>query len=87
MQSNAARRDGSELCEGLGPLPTCAQTVVYNESKGYSFDAYTAEQMHAYAAQAVAAERERIAAWLEVQRNDVPATGAEFAAALRADRA
>lgn len=33
---------------------------------------------------AVAAERERIAAWLEPQRDYIPATGAEFAAALRA---
>jgi hypothetical protein len=36
---------------------------------------------------AIAADRERIAAWLEVQRNDIPATGAEFAAALRSHRA
>jgi hypothetical protein len=32
----------------------------------------------------VAAERESIAAWIEPQRNDVPATGKEFAAAIRA---
>jgi hypothetical protein len=30
-----------------------------------------------------AAERERIADWLASQRNDVPATGQEFAQALR----
>lgn len=28
-------------------------------------------------------ERENIAAWLETQRNEIPATGREFAAALR----
>jgi hypothetical protein len=33
---------------------------------------------------AVAAERERIAAWLAMQRNDTPAQGLELAAALRA---
>lgn len=27
--------------------------------------------------------REKIAVWVEPQRNDVPATGAEFAAAIR----
>jgi len=32
---------------------------------------------------AVSAERERCAKWLETQRDDVPATGAEFAADLR----
>jgi hypothetical protein len=48
----------ADLCDGLGPLPPCAQTVVYNESKGYSFDAYTADQMRSYAL----AERGRIAA-------------------------
>lgn len=35
-------------------------------------------------AQAVAAVlREQIAVWIELQRNDIPATGAEFAAAIR----
>jgi len=29
------------------------------------------------------AERERIAKWLEVQRNETPATGEEFSTALR----
>lgn len=32
----------------------------------------------------VAAERERIAKWVEEQRNDIPATGIEFASAIRA---
>lgn len=31
-----------------------------------------------------AATIERLAAWIEPQRNDVPATGKEFAAAIRA---
>lgn len=32
---------------------------------------------------ALLTERESIAKWLETQRNDIPATGEEFAAALR----
>ena len=36
---------------------------------------------------AVAAEREGIAHWLAAQRNEIPATGEEFAQALRARRA
>lgn len=39
----------------LPPLPLCARVVEYNAAKGYSFDAYTAEQMLAYARAAVAA--------------------------------
>ena len=34
---------------------------------------------------AVSYERERIAKWLEVQRNDIAATGLEFATALRSE--
>lgn len=34
---------------------------------------------------ALFAQREKIATWLEPQRNDIPASGAEFANALRAD--
>lgn len=37
-----------------------------------------------FAALVAAKERERIAAWIEPQRNGVPATGAEFANAIRA---
>ena len=33
---------------------------------------------------AIKEEREWIAAWIEQQRNDIPATGREFAAAIRA---
>ncbi|KQB59319.1 hypothetical protein [Acidovorax sp. SD340] len=36
------------------------------------------------AALVAARERERIAAWIEPQRNDIPACGFEFAAAIRA---
>ena len=61
MTTEATPREvGSNL--GLGPLPPCARTVVYNESKGYSFDAYTVHQMLDYARAAVVAERERCAA-------------------------
>lgn len=35
-------------------------------------------------AEAVAETREAIAEWIEPQRNFIPATGAEFAAAIRA---
>jgi len=41
------------------------------------------EQLARFAALVEAAERERLAAWIELQRNDVAATGAEFAAAIR----
>lgn len=37
-----------------------------------------------FAALVAAREKERIAAWIEPQRNDVPATGYEFALAIRA---
>lgn len=40
---------------------------------------YTQQQLD----DAVRAERERIAAWIETQRNDVPACGFEFANAIR----
>ena len=33
----------------LPPLPEPARQVVYNESKGYTFGAYTADQMREYA--------------------------------------
>jgi len=49
----------------LPPLPRCARVVEYNASKGYSFDAYTEEQMLAYASAAMAAERERCAKIVE----------------------
>ncbi len=38
-----------EASADLPALPPCAREVVYNEAKGYSFDAYTADQMRAYA--------------------------------------
>lgn len=50
----------------LPALPRCARVVEYNVAKGYSFDAYTAEQMLDYAVAAVAAERERLRAALEL---------------------
>jgi len=37
-----------------------------------------------FAALVAAAERESIAAWVASQRNDVPATGSEISAAIRA---
>lgn len=40
--------------EGLPPLPEPAREVVYNGSKGYTFEAYTVHQMRAYALAALA---------------------------------
>lgn len=39
-----------------------------------------------FAALVAAAERENIASWIALQRNDVPATGFEIASAIRAKR-
>ncbi len=63
---------GLASTDGLGQLPPCARVVEYNAAKGYSFDAYTAEQMLAYRAAGVAAERERAA---EIVRNAAAAHG------------
>jgi hypothetical protein len=67
------------------PLPEPDGVIVVGTQ---AMRAFTAEQMHAYAAAAVAAERERIAAMLDM---DWPADGAEerehrgyCAAAIRA---
>lgn len=42
------------------------------------------EDAQAAIQEAVLAEREALASWIEVQRNLIPATGEEFAAAIRA---
>lgn len=42
------------------------------------------EAIAAVAQKAAEAEREAIAAWIDPQRNDIPACGFEFAAAIRA---
>ena len=55
------------------PRPDCTYA-------DHSYPAYSAKAMR----DAINAEREKIAAWIEPQRNDIPATGAEFAAAIRA---
>jgi hypothetical protein len=49
----------------LPPLPDPIRQVVYNESKGYAFSAYTADQMRAYAraAQAQPAASGEPVAW------------------------
>lgn len=41
-------------------------------------------ELERFAALVAAAERESIAAWVASQRNDVPATGSEISAAIRA---
>lgn len=43
-----------------------------------------ADIVERFAALVAAAERESIAAWVASQRNDVPATGSEISAAIRA---
>ena len=69
------------MSKKLGPLPR-----IVKRADGHYSGEGLADAVRAYAAAEVAKERERIAAWLEPQRNNVPATGAEFAAALRAVR-
>lgn len=61
-----------------------APTFVLSSSRATA-DAAKAARLMARRAwdAAMAAQRERIAAWLDWQRNDIPATGAEFAAAIR----
>ncbi len=73
------------LTDGLGPLPEYAH--VFRPRWPGDEGGFVSTQMRLYAMEAIEAERERIASWLEMQRNDIPATGAEFAAALRAHRA
>ena len=51
---------GLSLSEGLGPLPEAAQIAYVTDSvmRSHEVRSYTASQMRAYAAQAVAAERD-----------------------------
>ena len=42
------------------------------------------DELERFASLVAAAERESIAAWVASQRNDVPATGSEISAAIRA---
>ena len=49
------------MTDQLPPLPEPARKVTYNEAKGYTFDAYTADQMHAIYAQGRADERASMA--------------------------
>ena len=45
---------------------------------------FSESELMRFAALVAAAERESIAAWVASQRNDVPATGSEISAAIRA---
>lgn len=74
---SAAAVAGPVLSDGLGPLPPCTRVVEYNTAKGYSFDAYTAEQMLSYAAAAVAAERERCVRYANDLRRRLTGTTAK----------
>ena len=42
------------------------------------------DELERFASLVAAAERENIASWVALQRNDVPATGFEIASAIRA---
>ena len=66
----------------LPPLPQ-SFTILSRLQSGTE-EVVPLDMVRAYGAACAAAEREKCAQWLETQRNDVPATGAEFAAALRA---
>lgn len=74
--------------EGL-PLPPLPEPFMelHRELSPVVYEGW-ARQMREYAAQAVKAaraqERERVAAWVATQRNDIPATGEDCAAAIRA---
>ena len=66
-KTNATAIGGSAFSEGLGPLPapTCGAAIIV-PGNGYTpagavWTAYSADDMRAYAAGAVAAERERCA--------------------------
>ncbi len=62
MTDKVAGHDGSALSDGLGPMPDTDWT------QGAALN-YSAAQMRAYAAQAVAAERERLLALVEELRD------------------
>lgn len=74
------------MATDLPPLPEPVDEIA--QADGFNVigtvDVFTAAQMRSHALAAVLAERERIAAWIEPQRNDIPACGFEFAAAIRA---
>lgn len=94
MTDKVAGPDGSELSEGLGPISPMEQLLAFcdwerkhnpHPQGKLHVAAWAAAEIERLAAErdtAVAAERERIAAWLETQRNETPAQGLEFAAAL-----
>jgi hypothetical protein len=63
----------------LPPLPS-------HPEHGWHWTKAEERAIRTYAAAAMAAERERLCAWLEIQRNGIPATGAEFAAAIRGEQ-
>jgi hypothetical protein len=79
IDTSAQRVDGIDL----PPLPEPDEWRRVNGGEVFFYDG---AKMRAYAAAAVAAERERWCAWLETQRNDIPATGSEFAAAIRGEQ-
>ncbi len=65
------------------PEPCCWGYDVPDAPLPHGRGLFNADQMREYGATCAAAERERIAKWIATQRNDVPATGAEFSAAIR----
>lgn len=72
-------KDVIELAREAGMNPNADKGAV--NALGSSVPQHWLEH---FAALVAARERERIATWIEPQRNDVPATGYEFALAIRA---
>lgn len=70
MNTEATPREVG-LSEGLGALPEPALHMVADENGVSVYPAfYTADQMRAYAAAAVAAERERCAHWTSLHDHE-----------------
>ncbi len=79
MSDDAASRGGSALTEGLGPLPEPGKVLreppAFYKDEWREHHFYTADQMRAYAAEQVAAERERLKADAESWGNALNQAG------------
>ena len=84
--TNAASRGGSELSEGLGPLPE-PDTHCWDDDTERDVWSHSEDQLRAYAAQEVAAERERLRGLVDTARDDAAREGSPEAAHWLADLA
>lgn len=95
MPHDIPRRMKDAICEETGWSGSMVSRMYTELRKAFTGEPYRAnedldsalleiELLRKDAALVAARERERIAAWIEPQRNDVPATGYEFALAIRA---